>query len=268
MWQIQRVSFFHVRFVFARVCVRAFMQTTHRVLCPGSGHQHNGRRGERRVRAGRGQQRKEMCKREKIEMKNTIWLRMWRGRPRESTREEPMFLLTWMWCWSSFTMHRLGLTPLLLRYIYQLHWMLSAMHVYVKCAVLCNIVTTCDSVRVIVPSLLCDVEDFRDHRSGPTWQFAETHTQRKEDKGLNNMSPLARVLLRPVLASGAVLFIIMPRQPGVARTSLQQRGAKMEDVRGSHDGTWGSWLYWSHPVPCSGVQPVLQQDRCREGHQG
>lgn len=119
-----------VRFVFA--C--AFMQTTHRVLCPGSGHQHNGHRGERRVQAGRGQQRKEMCKREKIEMKNTIWLQMWTGphseeqhfKPRENTREGPMFLLTWMCCWSSFTMHMLGPTPLILRYIYQLHWILSS----------------------------------------------------------------------------------------------------------------------------------------------
>lgn len=145
MWQIQRVSFFSCEICVVRVC--AFVQTTHRVLCPGSGHQHNGHRGERRVQAGRGQQRKQMCKREKIEMKNTIWLQMWTGRhseerhfkPRESTGEEPMFLLTWMWCWSSFTMHMLGPIPHPLRYIYQLHWMLSAMRVYVKCAVLCDL---------------------------------------------------------------------------------------------------------------------------------
>lgn len=34
---------------------------------------------------------------------------------------------------------------------------------------------TCDGVRVIVPSLLCDVENFRNHCSGPAGQFAKTH---------------------------------------------------------------------------------------------
>lgn len=39
---------------------------------------------------------------------------------------------------------------------------------------MCNSSITCDSVRVIVPSLLCDIENFGDYCSGPTGQLAET----------------------------------------------------------------------------------------------
>lgn len=38
---------------------------------------------------------------------------------------------------------------------------------------------TCDSVRVVVPSLFCQVEDFRDHGSGPARQLTETHKHTK-----------------------------------------------------------------------------------------
>lgn len=34
---------------------------------------------------------------------------------------------------------------------------------------------TCDGVRVIVPGLLCDVEDLGHHCSGPAGQFAVTN---------------------------------------------------------------------------------------------
>lgn len=42
---------------------------------------------------------------------------------------------------------------------------------------------TCDRVRVIVPRLLCDVEYFRDHRSGPTGQLAETQRAEMRQTG-------------------------------------------------------------------------------------
>lgn len=38
---------------------------------------------------------------------------------------------------------------------------------------------TCYSVWVIVPSLLCNIEDSRDHCSGPTGQFAATQTTKR-----------------------------------------------------------------------------------------
>lgn len=38
---------------------------------------------------------------------------------------------------------------------------------------------TCDGVWVVVPGLLCDIENFRNHRPGPAGQLAKTHRKKR-----------------------------------------------------------------------------------------
>lgn len=111
------------------------------------------------------------------------------------------------------------------------------MYIVDKSTRVCNWSVTCDSVRVIVPSLFCDIENFRDHCSGPTGQLAET--QRKKSGWICKLKNGKRKSKRTdeknsLFQSSSLLKLLssfpLPYHLEKAMTSIQLCGA----IRGGH----------------------------------